>query len=219
MENSPCPSPPLCAPQTPSPLHTSGRENPPEPPESSETGQGPCDVPDSGTTPLVGFSEEGPLGGVLWSLGQAPPALGRAAGSRAERKPTPHGAAWLGSRGATLGALRLPRRGRESLLPQWWERWGTPRAAGGGGGGTGRWAWVTGAHTTSGPGPGTPAPSRVQCPPGRSPHARQSLFSGKASSEGPARLLGRVARRPGCAKLPSRAKPPGGPAGAGTVGP
>ena len=32
LENSPCPSPPLCAPWTPSPLHTSGRENPPEPP-------------------------------------------------------------------------------------------------------------------------------------------------------------------------------------------
>ena len=78
------------------------------PPESSETGQGPCDFPDSGTTPLVGFSEEGPLSRALWSPGQAPPALGRAAGSWAKRKPTPHGAAWSGSRGATLGALRLP---------------------------------------------------------------------------------------------------------------
>lgn len=123
--------------------------------------------------PLAGHSGAGAGPLLLWAGLQVPGQSG---------KPTPHGAAWSGSRGATLGALRLPRRGRKSLLPQWWEWQGTPRAAGGGGGSTGHWAWVTGARTTSGPGPRTPAPSQVRRPPGHSPHARQSLFSGKAPS-------------------------------------
>ena len=202
LENSPCPSPPLCPHPRPPLLSTLvGGRTLQSPLEVQRLGRARVIFPIQEPSPWLGSQRRVPLAGRPGA--GAGPLLGREAHS---------------SRGSLAGLREgnprrtemAPKREEVSLFsvvgvaghPQSCRGWRRKH-----------WALGLGHKGMHNLRAGTrdPARSQVWRPPGRSPQPRQSLFSGKASSVGPACPLGRVARRPVMCQVSQLGRAPGRP--------